>query len=135
MGAASGVVGAPFAGFGLTRDKPGIAPSAYAAGLAPAYQAGTILPSGSYATMWNNVEGPSHDNAHCYLGGTVCSFNAARDPMFFMIHAMPTGSGRSGSAKTLIAGRLRWPTTPTRAAPPSSRTSSRGKDREPSARG
>lgn len=87
MGASSGVVGAPFAGFGLTRSKPNIAPSAYAAGLAAAYQTGTILPSANFAAVWANTEGPSHDNAHCYLGGTVCSFNAARDPMFFMIHA------------------------------------------------
>jgi tyrosinase-like protein/Big-like domain-containing protein len=85
MGASSGAVGAPFPAFGLTRSKPSGAPGA--AGLQPSYQTMTILPSANFSAVWNNTEGPAHDSAHCYLGGTVCSFNAARDPMFFMIHA------------------------------------------------
>ncbi|HEU0009528.1 MAG TPA: tyrosinase family protein [Verrucomicrobiae bacterium] len=85
MGASSGVVGAPFATFGISRNKPAGAPGA--AGLQPAYQTATLLPSGSYSTFWGNIEGPSHNNAHCYINGTMCSQSAARDPIFFMLHA------------------------------------------------
>src|SRR5207244_9748589 len=85
MGASSGVVGAPFASFGWSRTKPAGAPGA--SGLQPGYQTGTLLPSASYATFWGNIEAPSHNSAHCYIGGTMCTLNAARDPIFFMLHA------------------------------------------------
>ena len=85
MGVSSGAVGAPFAGFGLSRGKPAGAPTA--AGLLPGYQTVTTLPSANYSTLWSNVEVPSHNAAHCYINGTMCSGNAARDPIFFMLHA------------------------------------------------
>ena len=85
MGASSGVVGAPFATFGLSRGKPAGAP--VAPGLAPSYQALMTLPSLNFAALWGKVEVPSHNSAHCYINGTMCTGNAARDPIFFMLHA------------------------------------------------
>src|SRR4026208_520423 len=66
MGASSGAVGAPFASFGISRNKPAGAPTA--AGLAPGYHTGTLLPSTAYANFWGNnslvagIERPAHDN-------------------------------------------------------------------------
>jgi len=85
MGASSGVVGAPFATFGISRAKPVGAPSSTY--LMPGYETGTILPSASFSSLWNNIEHFSHDDAHCYISGTLCTGNAARDPLFFMLHA------------------------------------------------
>lgn len=85
MGASSGVVGGTFTPFGISRAKAAGAPSSF--GLLPGYQAGTTMPSGSFATLWGNVEGPSHNSAHCYINGTMCTQSAARDPIFFMLHA------------------------------------------------
>jgi len=87
MGFSSGIVDAPFPAvpWGLNRNKPGGAPGA--GGLQPAYQTATLLPSASYQSFWSNIEGPSHNNAHCYIDGTMCTGHAAKDPMFFMLHA------------------------------------------------
>ena len=85
MGASSGVVGAPFASFGINRSKPAGAPGAF--GLSAGYESGTLLTSANYASFWGNIEVSSHNSAHNYLGGIVASVNAASDPMFFMLHA------------------------------------------------
>jgi hypothetical protein len=87
MGVASGVVGAPFSTFGISRAKSGSAPGVFAGGLALGYQTGTLIPSANYSTLWSNIEVPTHNSAHNYMGGTMASGNAARDPMFFMLHA------------------------------------------------
>lgn len=87
MGIYNGVVGAPFAGFGTNRNKVAGAPGVTRPGLTPGYQSGTLLPSASYAALWGNIEVSSHNAAHTYLGGMVGSANAARDPLFFMLHA------------------------------------------------
>jgi len=91
FGAASGVVGALFASFGISRNKGSGAPGA--PGLAPAYQSGTLLPTGNFAAFTgpssfsSGIEHFLHDEAHCYIDGTMCTVNAARDPIFFMLHA------------------------------------------------
>ncbi len=87
MGVANGAVGAPFAGWGLARAKSALAPGGFAAGLAPGYQTGTLIPSGDYPTFWSNIEVPSHNSAHRYIGSTMASMSAASDPVFFMLHA------------------------------------------------
>ena len=87
MGTFSGIPNPPFAGFATSRSKFGGSPGSFAAGLGAPYQSGTLLPSGSYAGFWGNIEGPSHNQAHNYIGGVVSSLNAAADPFFFMLHA------------------------------------------------
>jgi hypothetical protein len=87
MGASNGAVGAPFASFGISRSKSSLTPSAFASGLSPTYQANTLLMSSSYSSFWTNIEGPTHNQAHNYVSGTLASLNAAADPLFFMLHA------------------------------------------------
>jgi hypothetical protein len=86
MGASNGTVGAPFASFGLNRSKSAGTPASYDANLSAAYQSGTLLPSTSYSSFWTNLEVPTHNQAHNYVGGILASLSAAADPLFFMLH-------------------------------------------------
>ena len=97
MGPSTGLIGAPFAGWGISRSKipgaPGLVdcdPSSPGSQffLSTANETGTIFANTTFSGFSTSLEGTAHNCSHCYIGGTTCSpATGARDPVFFMIHA------------------------------------------------
>lgn len=46
------------------------------------------LPYTSFTSFEALLSGRFHDNIHCLIGGTMCSFDAAAAPEFFLVHGM-----------------------------------------------